>query len=142
MSTHVRSALAVLLFCALCLTVRPAETEPPISPTPSILMDFQGQVEYRPDSKAEWRPAYLGQTLAPGSQIRTTGVARASVQFADGALLRLPPSTTLTLNEWDAERSSPGAQFERVIDAVFVTVLGRPGDGEINTPTIAGSVRG
>jgi hypothetical protein len=138
MSTRVRSAFAILLFCTLLPARRweGAETQLPLAPI--ALMDVRGQAEYRPNLNAEWRPARLGQTLEGGGQLRTLDESWAAVHLADGTILRLAPRTTLTLRGLETGLRSPFAHLGHLIGVIF----GGRADQELQTPSNSASVRG
>ena len=66
--------------------------------SPAALLVFSTPVDVG-HNDSDYKPAASGQSLNGGSSVRTGETGRATIQFPDGTLTRLSPSTTVTVQE-------------------------------------------
>src|SRR5207247_879416 len=64
--------------------------------SPAALLVFSTPVDVGKND-SDYKPAASGQSLDAGSSVRTGDAGRATIQFPDGTLPRLSPSTTVTV---------------------------------------------
>lgn len=62
------------------------------------LVSLQGTLYFDPDSKGQWQPAQLNETICEGSRVRVETHSRASLLLTNGIVLRLDAGTVLSLN--------------------------------------------
>ena len=64
--------------------------------SPAALLVFSTPVDVGHNDSG-YRPATSGQSLDAGSSVRTGDTGKATIQFPDGSLVRMSPSTTVTV---------------------------------------------
>lgn len=136
MITFLRNPLLVLIGFTLSLLAGQPGAEFTSKPTPPAaeIREIYGRVEYRLNPQAGWEPAWPGQTLAPGSQVRTINEAQAAIRFTGGMILRLAPDSLLTVHESNDAPDHLLARLELALSEIFGLLIDEPGG--------AASVRG
>ncbi|MCI0549414.1 MAG: DUF5666 domain-containing protein [Anaerolineae bacterium] len=73
-------------------------------PQSAVLEDARGLVEVQ-DSNGAWNVTRIGQTVQAGQRIRTGRLSSVTLGFYDGSKTSLGPSSELSLDEVDAQKS-------------------------------------
>ena len=94
-------------------------------------------VEFSGAGSTRWDPSYEGQTLNPGDQLRTGERGSATVQLTDLTLLRLGETSRMQIPE-GKQRSA----FRFLKGVLYFFHRDRPGDFEVETPTVSAVIRG
>ncbi len=130
--------LAVVLALGLAASSARAEA----TATSGKLVKAQGQVFVRPPNGTE-AAAQSGTQLVPGTQIRTGADGNAEVQFDDGSLLKVTPSTSIVLSptKRQQKKNSVLLFFGRVWSKVSPSKTG-DANYEVQTPNAVCGVRG
>jgi hypothetical protein len=93
------------------------KTDAPSTPTtPGVRLakfDYiSGDVTWRPDSNANWKPAKSNTAINSGAQIWAVGSGRAEIRFEDGSVVRLGHGAIATL---DTMYSDAQGAFTRIV---------------------------
>ena len=94
------------------------------------LVSLQGKLYFDPDSKGQWQPAQLNETICEGSRVRVEAYSRASLLLTNGIVLRLDAGTVLSLNGLAPEKPTLLDLFKGFVHFISRT----PKRLEITTP--------
>ena len=96
-------------------TTDAAKPGPPAPSAGTRLAKFDyvsGDVTWRPDSNANWKPAKQNMAVNSGAQIWTVGSGRAEIRFEDGGIVRLGHDAIATV---DTMYSDAQGAYTRIV---------------------------
>jgi hypothetical protein len=109
------------------------------------IVDVRETFETRPSEDAEFEAAYVGQGIAEGTQIRSTGRGSARLEFDDGTLMRVDENTTVTLVELGGSVGAPVTHFGLDAGRLYFVREGAAREGahlDVETPVGTASALG
>lgn len=117
-----------------------------VQAAPARLLDFAGSVSLREPGQAA-TSAVLGARMPPGSEIRTGEDGQATVELADGSLVRVGPSVVAELENMEEYRDvsffrSRLKLLQGRIEALVTHVQGGNPHFQVKTPQAILGVRG
>jgi hypothetical protein len=122
------------------ITVDATPPQPVADPATAVIGEAEGDVAARNPDDSDFSAAGIGDILVLNGQLRTGTNSRSRIDFADGTLVRVGPSTTFTLAEISDQE---GGFFKRLqLDFGKVWVILNGGSLEVDTPAGVASVRG
>ncbi len=104
------------------------------------LESYDGEVEIKTPASSGFQPIQLGQSLNVGDVVRTGKYCRASLQFADGSILRLASNTILELK--GARGASAPAEVSIPEGKGFFFSREEQHFPTISTPAVSTAIRG
>lgn len=111
-----------------------------VDPLTARLKDVKGTVSAKQPGDADYSPAVNGLVLQSGGELLTGDDGRARLDFSDGTILRVGPSSHLTLES--AQRAQNGVNTKINLTAGNIWILLTSGALEVDTPSGQASVRG
>ncbi len=99
----------------------------------------EGKILFLKSGSYTWAQVSVGQTLAPGDQLKTVTGARATVTFDDASRVELNPGTSFTLREATPEASGMELKLGSLKAWISKNFNRR---FQVRTPTAVCSVRG
>ena len=137
-----RALLGALLWLGWAIGGSPAAFGQPVAvarPQGNVVIvkAVVSPVEFSRAGSTGWDPSYAGQELKPGDQLRTGERGSATVQLTDLTLLRLGETSRMQIPE-GKQRSA----FRFLKGVLYFFHRDRPGDFELETPTVSAVVRG
>ena len=139
----------IILGCTLPTPGAPTATNPsPVATSPSTevesfaakMSEVTGKVDAKQTSSADYAPAENGLTLQVGGEALTGDDGRARLDFSDGTILRVGPSSHFILNSMQSNQN--GTDTKISLDAGSLWILLSTGSLEVETPSGLASVRG
>jgi hypothetical protein len=134
---------------AVTLTFRPPEgtlataqrdLSATLPPSSAVLTELANSVEFRSSSAAALSPAYPGLVLGEGGELQVGPGSAARLDFDDGAVVRLGPYTTVSLEAIAARAGSPSTRLGLKGGQVWANLRSRP--LEVSTVLGTGTAHG
>lgn len=125
-----------------------APSSPTIANTPQAtiggrtanLKEIVNTVQTRGAADKNFESANVGLTLNVGGQARTGENSKARLDFVEGTIVRLGPTTILTVEELANTNGSPLTRFQLELGKLWIALQG--GTFDVKTPAGIVSVRG
>lgn len=155
-------AIALLLVLTACAAPAPTATPIPFTPTtlpPTFaivaptatpqttiggrtanIKEIINTVQARGSADKSFESANVGLTLNVGGQARTAENSKARLDFVEGTIVRLGPTTVLTVEELANNNGSPLTRFQLELGKLWIALHG--GTLDVKTPAGIVSVRG
>jgi hypothetical protein len=120
----------------------PTSTLPPptVSGRTASIKEIVNTVQARGSLVKDFQPANIGLTLNVGGQARTAENSKARLDFIEGTIVRLGPTTVLTVEELAGSESSPLTRFQLELGKLWIALRG--GILDVKTPAGIVSIRG
>jgi Flp pilus assembly protein TadD len=96
----------------------------------ALVVSLQGMLEYDSESKGQWKPITLNQTLCEGSRVHVGSYSRASVLLPNGFVARIDEDTVLTFNVLNPDKPA----FMDLLKGFVHFISRTPKHLQINTP--------
>lgn len=105
---------------------------------------FEGNVQVKISSSAEWIDATVGQALNPSDSIKTGENGQAMLQFSDKSTVALKPNTEIIVEElaWTETARKAGLNMPIGELRVVIKKMNAPSDFKVRTPTAICGARG
>lgn len=113
---------------------------PTLNPRTANIKEIVNKVDARNTQAQNFDAATLGQSLNVGGQARTGENSKARLDFTEGTIIRLGPSTILSVEDLTANSGSPLTRFQLELGKLWIALKG--GTLDVKTPAGIVSVRG
>ena len=104
------------------------------------IKEIVNSVQARGSADKKFESANVGLTLDVGGQARTAENSKARLDFVEGTIVRLGPTTVLTVEELASNNGSPLTRFQLELGKLWIALHG--GTLDVKTPAGIVSVRG
>ena len=141
--SFILSGIVVGLLLAACGSpATPAAPEPvtPANPRSAAVNEIINIVEARPSSAETFAPATIGFTVGTGGQVQTGVESKARLDFSDGSIVRLAPTSSFILQGFATSDGQSVRHLQLLFGKIWASLLG--GALEIETPVGVATVRG
>lgn len=118
----------------------PTAGAPTLNPRTANIKEIVNQVDARNSQAQDFGTASVGQSLNVGGQARTGENSKARLDFTEGTIIRLGPSTILSVQDLTANNGSPLTRFQLELGKLWIALKG--GTLDVQTPAGIVSVRG
>jgi len=135
--TSVAVRILLALGLALGVSAKAAETLKS-SATNITVVEIEGVVEVLRFGAQRWDPIKVNSTLDPGDQLQTGPRSRAAVRWTDLTVKRLDEHSLLQVPREPRRRTG----FNLLRGALYFFHRDRPGEFDVQTPTVSAVVRG
>ncbi len=130
----------ILAACSSPATpTQPGPVTPP-SPKSAAVNEIVNIVEARPSIADAFAPATIGLTVNAGGQVQTGVESKARLDFSDGSIVRLAPTSSFTLQGFATSEGLSVRHLQLLAGKIWASLLG--GALEIETPVGVATVRG
>jgi hypothetical protein len=133
----------------------PTTAPPPATPTPEIVAsptppgpaprnaevgEYENDVKVRASEVEDLRQAEVGDTLNVGGQLLTGDSSKARLDFSDGAIVRIGPSSSFVVQDISGPEGNVLTRLKIEIGKIWISLTS--GAVEVETPIGTASVRG
>jgi len=134
------SATPTTLLPTLAAAPTTTSSPPTIGARTANLKEIINTVQARGSADKNFESANVGLTLNIGGQARTGENSKARLDFVEGTIVRLGPTTVLTVEELASNNGSPLTRFQLELGKLWIALQG--GTLDVKTPAGIVSVRG